>query len=66
MSWMWKSGAWIAVLVDSKVLSKGKHFGPERACEYADRLTQPQFQALFADMASTIPREMTTWSLRSV
>ena len=42
-AWMFKSGAWVAILMNSKTPSKGKDlFDNEAACDYVSKYSQPR------------------------
>ncbi len=40
-AWMWKSGAWIAILMDSKCLGQREYDTVTTACEYVSVYSQP-------------------------
>ena len=42
-AWMWKSGASIAILIDSKVLGDGAGYDTRTTCEYVSENSQPRF-----------------------
>lgn len=62
-AWMWKSGAWLAILIGSKVPGKGEcHGAGQAACDYVSKYSQRSESVRYTPFRVVGSSTWITWS----